>query len=222
VSLLRLTRLSAAPPPARDLLRVEEDGSMTGWRSQGDVVGAFAGPAPDLGRLRSLVTAAVGVPPPAHEGAYPHDGTVETLQAGEAEFEVDAHARPDGPWGELLSAARELLDDTLPTMPAGAVALVVAAGAPRLEHRGERPITLELGSGWAEVTRWRDDAPVGDAETRDLGLGRVEAGPGWSAEVTLRAPDGEAGDLLTASAWFVADDGGVHVPVVVTGRATAS
>jgi hypothetical protein len=107
-------------------------------------------------------------------------------------------------------------------MPVATLVLVVdeAAGL-RLEHRGTGPITAELGSAWLEVTRWREGTPVGSTEVRDLGLDRIEAGPSWTTSIALEVPVGEPGDLLTASAWFVADDAGVYVPVVLTGRATA-
>jgi hypothetical protein len=156
-------------------------------------------------------------------GGYPLDATVETLTVGGTKLVAAVHATISGPWGELLAAARVLLDDVLPGSPSAAVALeILAPGGIRLVHRGDAPLTLELGAGWAEVTRWRDGAPVGDAETHDLGLRRVAAGPGWTADIALPVPAGEPGDLLTASAWFVADDAGVYVPAVLTGRATAS
>jgi hypothetical protein len=83
------------------------------------------------------------------------------------------------------------------------------------------PIRLE--SLWFEITRWRDGDPVGSREVSGLGLGRVEAGPGWGQDLPIEdGPAGEPGDLLTASAWFVAEDHGIYVPVVVTGRSTAA
>ena len=64
---------------------------------------------------------------------------------------------------------------------------------------------------------------MGSAERSVPGLGRVEAGPGWSQVVDLEGgpATGEPGDLLTASAAFVAEDAGVFVPVLVTGRIDA-
>jgi len=222
MTLLRLLRLSDAPPPARELLEVADDGTLKGWRSQGPGVGRFAGMAGDLAGLQALVAAAAGAPVPAL-GTVPMDATIESLEAGGQACRCSVHATPDGPWGELLRAARALLDDVLPSSPVAALALSIeAAGDLRLEHRGDGTLPVELGDAWVEITRWRDGAPVGSTETRSLGLGRVETGPGWSAPVALHAPAGEPGDLLTASVWFVADDAGVYVPAVLTGRATAS
>jgi hypothetical protein len=221
MTLLRLARLSDAPPPARELLEVADDGVLTGWRSQGTAVGHFGGSVDDIDGLRTLVEGAVAMPVP-ELGTLPLDATIESLWARDRSARFSVHATPGGPWGVLLRAARSLLDDTLPLAPVAAVALVVdeQAGV-RLEHRGSSSITVELGSAWVEITRWRDGAPVGDAETRDFGLGRVEAGPGWTASIAVGIPGGEPGDLLTASAWFVADDAGVYVPIVLTGRTTA-
>lgn len=226
MSLLRFARLSDAPPPAREMLDVADDGSLTGWRSQGPVVGACAGRAPDLAALRALVERVAGTEAPRH-GDVPADATVESLEAGGQELETTEHGTIGGAWGELLAAARVLLDDVLPAGPVAAVALEirVTEGAPgglALAHRGDRPLVLELGAGWAEITRWRDGAPVGSEEVHGLGARRVEAGPGWSLEVPVRIPGGEPGDLLTASCRFVAVDAGVMVPAVLTGRATAS
>ena len=219
MTLLRLARLSDAPPPARELLEVGDDGGFRGWRSQGTVVGAFRGTVAGIDELRGLVERASSSTPP-DAGDLPLDATVDSLGAAGMELRVAASATPEGAWGELLRAARTVLDDEVPRAPWAAIELLVTATAPpRLVHRGEGPIVLELGAGWAEVTRWRDDAPVGSAETRSLGVDRVEAGPGWSADLPLAIPQGAASDLVTASAWFVAEDEGVLVPVVLTGRA---
>lgn len=221
MTLLRLARLSDAPPPARELLDVGDDGTLRGWRSQGPLVGACRGAAPDVDRLRALVAAAAAAPVP-RAATFPLDATVESLEAGGVELDVTEHTVLDGAWGDLLEAARGLLDDALPTMPLAAVAMVIASpDLVRMEHRGEVALTVELGAARVEITRWRDGTPVGDAEVRGLGLGRTETGPGWTAGIALRGPAGKPGDLLTASAWFVADDGGVLVPVVLTGHATA-
>jgi hypothetical protein len=222
MSLVRFLRLSSAPPPAREKIDVADDGSYTAWRSIDDVVGRFAGSVPDPEVVRGLVAAVAGVAPPAL-GALPHDATVDSVGAGGQELEVSANGSVEGPWGELLAACRELVAG-VGSSPLAAVALVIdGPGALRLEHRGSASIPVELANLWVEVTRWRGDTPVGSAERTVPGLGRVESGPGWSLPIDLgRGPaDGEPGDLLTASAWFVADDGGIFVPVVANGRLTA-
>lgn len=219
MTLLRLARLSDAPPPARELLEVGDDGRFSGWRSQGPVVGAFRGTVAGIDGLRGLVERASASSPPG-AGDLPLDATVDSLAAAGRELRVAASGTPEGAWGELLRAARTILEDEVPRAPWAAIELLVTHTAPpRLVHRGEAPLVLELGAGWAEVTRWRDGVPAGSAETRDLGAAREEAGPGWSLEVPLAVPEGAASDLVTASAWFVAEDEGVLVPVVLTGRA---
>jgi hypothetical protein len=221
VTLLRLARLSDAYSPARELLEVADDGTFTGWRSQGPLVGACRGTVAGIDALRALVERA-GTVPPRRGGDLPLDATVDLLAVGDHELRAAASTTPDGAWGDLLRAARAVLEDEVPRSPHAAIELVIG-GPPglRLVHRGEAPIVLELGAGWAEVTRWRDGVPAGSAETRDLAAGRVEAGPGWSIDIALVVPAGEPGDLVTASAWFVAEDEGVLVPVVLTGRATS-
>jgi hypothetical protein len=222
VSLVRLLRLSDAPPPAREVLDVADDGSFTAWRSIHDAVGRFAGSVPDLERLRGLVEAVSGDRPPG-VGELPLDATVDSLEAGGHELEVSANASVDGPWGELLAVCREQLEG-VGSSPVAAVALVIEGpGALRLEHRGTEPFPIELANLSVEVTRWRGDTPVGSSERSVPGLGRVEAGPGWTLAVELEGgpATGEPRDLLTASASFVAEDAGVYVPVVVSGRASA-
>jgi hypothetical protein len=222
VSLVRLMRLSDAPPPAREVLDVADDGSFTAWRSIHDVVGRFAGSMPDPEGLRGLVAAVSGDAPPS-AGTLPLDATVDSLEAAGRELEVSANGSVDGAWGALLEACRTVLAG-VGSSPVAAVALVIKGpGALRLEHRGTGPLAIELANLWVEVTRWRGDTPVGSAERSVAGHGRVEAGPGWSLDVELEGgpATGDPGDLLTASASFVAEDAGVYVPVVVSGRAAA-
>jgi hypothetical protein len=222
VSLVRLSRLSDAPPPARELLDVDDDGSVAGWLSQGPAIGRFAGSVPDITGLRGLVDAAAGTDPPS-TATFPHDATIDRLRVAGDELVTSDKTTPDGAWGELLAATRALLDGLVGS-PAAAIALEVAGpGLVRLVHRGSDVLPIRLETLTIDVTRWRDDNPVGSKELSGLGLGRVEAGPGWSQDLPIDGgPEGEPGDLLTAVAWFVAEDDGVYVPVLVTGRGTAS
>ena len=117
-------------------LEVADDGSMTGWLSQGPLVGACRGPVPDLEGLRALVEAAARsrVPTP---GDAPLDATIDALDVAGREHAWPEHEVVAGPWGDLLAAARTLLLDALPAMPAAAVGLAfpgpgpAAPGAPR-------------------------------------------------------------------------------------------
>lgn len=222
MSLVRLSRLSDAPPPARELLDVGDDGSVTGWLSQGPAIGRFAGSVPDLAGLRGLAGAVSGVEPPTQD-TFPHDATIDRLRTAEGELVTSDKTTPEGPWGELLATARGLLDG-LAASPVAAIAVEVQGpGLVRLVHRGTDSLPIRLETLSVDITRWRDGDPVGSKEVSGLGLGRVEARPGWSQDVPVDSgPEGGPGDLLTATAWFVAEDAGVYIPVLVTGRATAS
>jgi hypothetical protein len=175
VSLIRLLRLSDAPPPAREIVDVAQDGSMTGWRSIHDAVGRFAGTAPDLEALRALAEATAGMGPPGTP-TLPHDATTDNLTTTAGELVVSDKATPDGPWGELLVACRRLLDE-VSRSPVAAVGLVIdGPGRLRLEHRGSEALGIRLETLAFEVTRWRGRDPVGSREVTGPDLGRVEAG----------------------------------------------
>ena len=146
------------------------DPTASAWRSNGPVVGRFAGPAYGIDALRAAVerAAAAGEPEPLE---LPPDAAWEEVRAAgrTGRFETDAPA-PE-PWTDLVDRCRALLD-LLAASPEAAVAIVLDLdGRVRLEHRGEGTIVLELGSLQVSLTRWRDGREVGRAATP------VPAGP---------------------------------------------
>jgi hypothetical protein len=217
--LVGFARVAFSPPPLRELLTVRADGTASAWRSNGPVVGRFAGPADGIDALRAAVerAAAAGEPEPLE---LPPDAAWEEVRAAgrTGRFETDAPA-PE-PWTDLVDRCRALLD-SLAASPEAAVAIVLDPdGRVRLEHRGGGTIVLELDSLQVSLTRWRDGREAGRAAT-PVPAGRVEAGPGWSLDVP-DIPVGGDGGRLVAVATFLADDEGVVVPMAATGIVDAA
>ena len=105
--------------------------------------------------------------------------------------------------------------------PLAAIAGVLAAdGGFRLEHRGSGTIPVELGSLVVDVVLWRDGAETARGRVTGDGPGRVEAGPGWAISLPAPAMDLAGGGRVVAVASFVAEDGGIYVPVAITARVT--
>jgi hypothetical protein len=222
MSRVAFARLSDAPPPVREILDVEDDGSWTVWRSVGLAIGRFAGSgeaASGAGkRIIALAAAAEADEPPA-DGNFPPDATVDSIDLGGRSVSVPYRETVGGSWGELLAACRGLLDEAL-EHPRAAIGLVVAGpDRVRLEHRGEEPLPIELGSAQVEATVWADGVFVA-AGTGRIKSGRLDAGPGWSLDVQLEGIDPSAKGEAVTFVSFVADDGGVYIPVVLSaGRA---
>lgn len=219
MTVVAFRRLSAAPPPERELLTVHDDGRAEAWRSNGAAIGRFAGPVPDLEAFRAAAAAAAGAgAPPSPE--LPAGASLDEVEIGGVTARFEARDPVEGPWAALVEACRALLDG-LVASPVAAIGLEVSAdGGLRLLHRGSDVLPVELSSLRTELVLWRDGTEVTRKGSADHGLGRVEAGPGWSAEVA--APPGaiEGSGRLVATASFVAEDGGVFVPVTVTARTT--
>lgn len=211
--LLSFARLNDSPPPERELLDVDDDGSFRAWRSIGPVVGRFAGQVPDLDAVRALAEAAAADPAPSRTEVPPH-ASIEQLTVGEQTATVGIRDRPDGPWGELLRTCRRLLDAAR-DQPLAALTLdVLGVDRVRLRHLGSEALPVELDFARAELKLWREGEVVAATAAEELGLGRVEAGPGWSIDIALPGFEDREG-LLSASVSLVADDDGVYVPVVV-------
>lgn len=215
VSLVRYRRLSSAPPPERELLTIEPDGSWTGWRSGGPVVGRFGGCIADLDELRALVDRAAAGDAPAG-GELPFDAACERIDAGGREASLRAGASVPGAWGELAAWCRDRVE-AMTTDPVAAIEVELASPTTiRLRHRGAEVLPLELASLSVEFGWWRDGAQAGSATAGSAGLGRVEAGPGWSLDVAVDNPTPAPSDTTTAWAELVVDDHGVYVPVLAT------
>ena len=161
---LTYRRVSDAPPPVRDQVALDA-GELTVWRSNGAEVGRFAGRDDDASRLRALLPAAIGARRPAGTGRVPADAVVEVLTAGDVELAIGPGDRPDGAWGELLAACRDVLDN--PGPPVAAIGLVIEGpGRLRLEHRGSESLRVGLGAVIAETVVFRDGAQAGLAQSR--------------------------------------------------------
>ncbi len=216
-------RLSDAPPPLREMLDVDDDGSWRVWRSVGPAIGRFAGTgdaAAGAGReIVELAAAAEGAETPRGGDSSP-DATVDSIDLGGRSVSVPYRQTPDGPWGDLFEACRGLLDEAV-SHPVAAIGMELAgADRVRLKHRGEEPLPVEFGSAQVEATLWTPDGAFVASGTGRIDAGHVDAGSGWSLEVPLEGIEPSAKGEPVVFVSFVADDGGVYVPVVLSaGRA---
>lgn len=207
------SRLSDAPPPLREQLEVAGDGTFTLWRSVGEVVGRFAGALPDPDAAAALAAAAAEVDPPPGPQLAP-DATVDAVTVAGRQLRTTQHRRPDGPWGDLLALGRDLLD-ALVDRPAAAIAASLPSPTLlRLEHRGDGVLPVLLGGATVDVRAWSATDLEAQAYADPPEAGSVDAGPGWSLEVPLPELPLPAGTTLAVDLSFVADDGGVLVPMV--------
>jgi hypothetical protein len=208
------TRSSDAPPPMLDTLDVDEDGSWRAWRSVGETIGRFSGS--DLGSVVGLARRAAAEPPPTASDV-PADATLDRLELGDghAVAIVGVSTRPTGAWGDLFDACREAIEDAT-THPTAAISIVVLGhDRVRLEHRGTDMLPVELGRVQAQASLWTTAGAFLATGTGGVDLGRVEAGPGWSVEIPLEGIDPTLPGGLVVSVSFVADDGGVFIPVML-------
>ncbi len=218
-SRVAFARLSDAPPPAREMLAVAADGSWTAWRSIGAAIGRFAGAAgtgaADAGeRIVELAEAAAAAEPP-RAGELPPDATVDSLEVAGRSATIGSRDEPEGPWGALFAACRGLIEAAT-DHPAAAIALVIAGpDRVRLEQRGAGALTVELGEAPVQGAVWTPAGEFVATGTGRLPAGRVEAGPGWSLDVALEGIDAATEGQLVVSVSFVADDGGVYIPVTL-------
>jgi hypothetical protein len=222
MSRVTFTRLSDAPPPLRETLDVDADGSWRAWRSVGQAIGRFAGAGDAAApghRIVTLAEAATEIDPPG-PGDASADTTWDTIEAGGTSLRVPYRATPEGAWGELLAACRGLLDDAI-TSPKAAIGMtLVAPDRVRLEHRGDEPLPVELGGATVEATVWTADGTFIASGTGRVAADHVDAGPGWTTDVELEGIDPSGGGQPVVFVSFVANDGGVFVPVVLSaGRA---
>ena len=188
MSLVLFQRFSDMFPPERELLAVEEDGAFTLWRSFGaDSIGRFGGTLPSGADLVRLAAAVKETTPPPSADLEP-DASVEVINVGGVEVEVEAGLSPEGPWGELATACRPLLDQ-LTSAPLAAIQGDVGSGRSlTLRHVGGLPLTIGTASLTVEAVRWLDGVEVASSVTRHDGDERIDAGPGWFLELPIN-PD---------------------------------
>jgi hypothetical protein len=223
MSRVAFARLSDAPPPLREMLDIDDDGSWRVWRSVGTAIGRFAGSGDaDAGAGRGILelAAAAEQSEPPRGDEFPADATVDSIDLGGRSVSVPYRQSPDGPWGKLFKACRDLLDEAL-TQPLAAIGLELAgSGRVRLEHRGDESLPVEFGAAQVEATVWTPDGTFVASGTGKIDAGHVDAEPGWSLEVSLEGIDASAKGQPVVFVSFVADDGGVYIPVVLSaGRA---
>jgi len=210
---LAFRRIANSPPPERELLAIEADGSFAMWRSNGPIVGRFAGVVPDVAGLRRLVEATTDVEP-VRQRRLPADAAEEVLEVGRRKATVEADRDVDGPWGPLFERARELLE-FVTDQPRAALTMEVNADGVRVEHRGTDVLPVEFENAALEVTVRRGGTIVAKTVQRGLGQGHVDAGPAWSWTIPVEAD--AQGDTLDATLRFVAKDEGIFVPMRLSG-----
>jgi len=216
VSAVVFMRLSSAPPPLREVLEVDDDGSWRAWRSNATAVGRFAGERGGGRILDATRAAAASGPPPAPAAGGVLDEATDELVVDGIAVEVASGDTPAGPWGDAFGAARDLIDDA-PNHPLAAIALrIIEPGRVRLEHRGSEALEVELGSGRFEAIVYDAAGIPTDDAFGPVDLGQVTARPGWSADLEVVPMAPAPGGKLEIEVSFVADDGGVYVPVTVS------
>jgi hypothetical protein len=171
------------PPPDRERLQVEDDGSFTLWRSNwSPVVGRFGGRLADseLEGLREDITAAAATGSSSLT-PYP-DAAIDIVEAGGASAMAGQHQVIEGPWGDLFARLRRLLG-ALTDQPVAAIAVERNGLAARLVHRGGETLDLDLQGLWVRVVQWdKEYTKVGDWSARHPGKA-LAAGPGWALDL---------------------------------------
>ena len=219
MTLVTYRRLADAPPPEREMLDVEPNGEARAWRSNGRAIGSFGGPVADVAELRAALDEAAGSDPPAVV-ALPPGAALEVLETGGRTARLEARAPVGGPWSRLVELCRREIDAQVDAPLAAIEGVVGSDGGFRLEHRGTGTIPVELGSLVVDVVLWRDGAEAGRGRMTGDGTGHVEAGPGWTISLPAPAMDLTGGGTVVAVASFVAEDGGIYVPVAISARVT--
>lgn len=167
VMLVRYSRSGGRRPSDDELLELHADGSFLARRTVGGArIGSFEGSVlvETVEAVRREVTAC------SETGGLwletPRDGATETIALGEegtVTASMGSNARPDGPWGALVTRLRELLDRASDA-PTAALELsadarqarLVAVGAGSLEV-DEATIELRLvrlDASGVPVARW--------------------------------------------------------------------
>ncbi len=215
MTLVTYRRLADAPPPERELLELDPDGSARVWRSNGPAIGRFGGTLDDVAALRAAVASAAAADPPA-VGSLPSGAAVEVVDAAGRTARLEARAPVEGPWAPLVERCRRVLDAQVEAPLAAIAGVLDVDGGLRLEHRGTAVLPVELGALAVDFTLWRDGAEAARGRITGSPLGHAEAGPGWATTIPSPEPDLAGSGTLVVVASFVADDAGIDVPVAIT------
>jgi len=181
------------PPPDRELLTIDDDGSFTLWRSVGwatyppTPVGRFSGrlDSADVSTLQEEASS-------ARTGGNVHlismpGSAIEDIQISGAHGEIATHDTPDGPWAGLVAHVRQLLGD-LTAHPRAAISLQVdpAGESARLVHLGSDALRIDLTALTVQAQLWRP-ADYGIVRTWNAAqvpaLGVTTASPGWTFDL---------------------------------------
>ncbi len=178
------------PPPDRELLTIEPDGSFTMWRSVNTpACGRFAGRLSvetwNVLQRDGVAAVQAGV---LNRPILP-DSAIETIQIEETWAKLGHTDTPDGAWGQMAIHLRQLLTSLCQEAEA-AVSLHISPQATRakLVHQGQRPLSLDFsrlsvrailwGGYYEQQGNWSWSAPAS--------LGHVEATPGWEFELNFQ------------------------------------
>jgi hypothetical protein len=214
--ILRLVIADGSQSPAvAESVEVADDGALSGWRSVSDGgVGWFAGQLPprELAEAQALVEA-VGADAPR---VLPRPDSAEEVLELTATGPVAIAGIRDGAggWPGLAATSRRLLR-RLTDFPRAAVAVShPAPNVARLAHRGTDPLRVDLGRMAVRATAWRGYyEPAGDWSGVVEGPGEIEAGPGWSYDISLEPSIGSPGVVLHLAVDFAILSGSTRVPV---------
>ena len=190
-ALLRFERRGGLPPRDDEALLVAADGSFTARLTiGGPAIGSFAGTLGKaaLGRL----TAAIDALGPIEDATIPtpRHGATETVEVVGRTIRLGSNEVPPKPWRSLVNRVRKMLEDEVVDGPHAAVRLTVTPEAARLEHRGDSPLDINLGSVAVRVIHLADDGLV---------LGR------WAGRLFEQVSNGEA--LVDRTDWASAGPG---------------
>lgn len=157
------------PPPDREILTIEDDGTFTMWRSIGAAVqppspvGRFSGKLDDqtLEKLKSTIGK---VTPLGDLSIKPKPGSsIVTIDTGQVKARMGIHDEPDNAWTDLVTIMKRLLKQ-LVNHPEAAIRLTVSddGQSARLEHLGLQPIELDLSQFTIRAVLWEGYKMVGD------------------------------------------------------------
>lgn len=190
------------------------------------VAGLFAGAltASEAQALDQAIAGIAGADPPA--AVAPPGSPAETIEPGDGRrLDLGYLAAVDGPWGDLASALRGLLDG-LTDRPLSAIALEVADDETRarIVHRGSESLEVDLSALRIAVLAWQGYyEPAGTWERGPLDqAGGGTVGPGWATDLPfghgLPTGDGYALQVAVDFALRTHGDwrrvGVVRVPVI--------
>ena len=157
------------PPPDREILIIEEDGSYTMWRSIGSAVhppspvGRFAGQL-DAQTLESLIVASKAVSLEGDLVIKPKPGSaMVNIETGQVKARMGIHDEPENAWSQLAELLKGLLKQ-LTNSPEAAIMLAVSEDGDRarLEHLGQQPTRLDLSRLTVRAVLWEGYGKVDD------------------------------------------------------------